>query len=137
MRSGVQRPGKGDGVRSQPVSPRSLKSQGSMPRELNGWNRKAGCGRRDGKTWGGRHGELTALRDRARRMGRPVGRSGRFTLDKKGACGRGDAHPTALQRFWTGAADAVPEAGSEYRHGRTGRSRGGWCRVQSEARRTQ
>lgn len=120
MRSRVQRPGKGDGVRRQPVSPGSLKSQGSTPRELNGWNRKAERGRRDGKTRGGRHGEMTALRDRARQTGRPVGRSGSSLLTKQGACGRGDAHPTALQRFWAGAADAGPEAGSQYRPGRTG-----------------
>lgn len=81
-------------------------------------------GRQDGTARGGRRAEMTALWDTHRQMGRPVGSSGRLTLDKTGSVLQGRYPPHQLQRFWTDAGDAIPGAGSECGDGGTCQSRG-------------
>ena len=81
-------------------------------------------GRRDGTARGGRRTEMTTLWDTHRQMGGQRGAlEDSLSTKQERAAG---ATPTSqhLQRFWTGAGDAIPGAGSGCGEGRTRQSRG-------------
>lgn len=139
------------------MSPRSLTSQGSTPRELKGWNRVAERRRRDGKTRGGRCAEMTALRDRAWPGGVASGQAwetrSRQSKERVGGetpasqhfsgSGRVQLTPSQEQTQSTGMAGPATAGegrtshgrGREHRDGRTGHSRGrlALCPLRSQA----